>query len=119
MATDRYGEALGLWHIDTNGADFDLRLQLGDGRKLRNLLMDDNIRNNKITLFEKFNDFMYDIIKRDYPEDEEEDIKKFIEFNLLKLFEESQIAFRYTTREELDKAKEETTKDLKKLIDGN
>jgi hypothetical protein len=119
MTKDRYGEAIGLWHIDIAGSDFDLKLKMGDGRKLRTILMDDNIRNNKTKLFDSFSDFMFDLIKRDYPEDEEERIKEFIEFNIIKIFEKAQVAFRYATEEDLAKVKLESEKELKKLMSND
>jgi hypothetical protein len=117
MAKDRFGEALGLWHIEINESDFDVKLRMGDGRKLRAIIFENT--KNKIKMFEMFEDFIFEIIKRDYPQEPEARIKEFVEFNVLKLFEESQVTFRFCTREELAKAKEEARSDLKKLIEAN
>jgi hypothetical protein len=105
MATDRYGEAIGLWHIDIGGANFDIKLQMGDGRKLRNILVENT--KDKTNLFDKFTEFMVDLIKRQYPEDDIDKIKMYVEFHSMPLFEESQVTFRYTTRDALDKSKKE------------
>jgi 16S rRNA C967 or C1407 C5-methylase (RsmB/RsmF family) len=113
MGKDRYGEALGLWHIKVDGADFDIKLQMGDGRELRNLLVENT--KDKIKLFDLFTEFMVKLIKRQYPEDDTNRIKEYVEFNCMKIFEEAQVTFRFTTREELEKAKSESLKEIEQL----
>lgn len=121
MATafDRYGEALGLWRLPLEKEDdepIELTLKMGDGKQLRDILMNDTIRKDKNLLFRKFEEFMFRIIKRDYPTVDDNSIKAYIEINSMILFEEAQITFRYTTRGEFAKAKEDFVKDLKKSI---
>ena len=118
-ALDRYGEALGFWTlpIEQKGDDpLKLKLQIGDGTKLRDIVMDDRNKKDKPFLFNQFSAFMLDIIKRDYPQSEEKRIKGYIEMNQILLFDEAQIAFRYTTREDMEKTKRDTIKDLKKSL---
>lgn len=117
--TDRFGQAMGIWHVSVGGADLDLKPKLGDNRKFRNILLDEEIKKNKPKLFDAFEQLMYELIKRDYPEEEDNKIKEYIEYNVNELFEETLVRFRWTTKEDLDKAKSEADKEIKKLIGGN
>ena len=115
----KYGEALGIWHLEVGGADLDLKPVKGDNRKFRRILMNETYKKDKAGMMEAFEDFMIEIIKRDNPNDDPNDIAQYVEFNSQSLFEEVMVKFRWTTREELNKSKQETLKDLKKLTDEN
>lgn len=119
MTKDRFGEAIGIWHLDIGGADIDLKPTMGDNRKLRKILMDDQLRKDKPLLMDKFDDFLFELIKRAYPDDSDERIKEYIEYNSQELFEDTLIKFRWSTKSDLEKAKEQVTKDLKKLTGGD
>lgn len=119
-ALDRYGEALGLWILPKEQEDEDnieLTLKMGDGKKLRDILMDDRNKKDKAFLFKRFEEFLYNLIKRDYPDVVDDSIKGYIEMNIMKLFDSAQVTFRFTTEEELKKAKQDMLKDLKKSIE--
>lgn len=110
---DKFGEAIGIWHITLGGSDLELKPAMGDNRKFRKILMEN--QKNKVGLMDKFEDFMVELIKRDYPEDDENQIKMFVEFNSQGLFEEVMIKFRWTTKDDLEQSKKEALKDLGKL----
>lgn len=119
---DRYAEALGLWTLPKEQPEddpVDLKLKMGDGKKLRDILMDERNKKEKGHLFKRFEDFMFELIKRDHSGVEDDTLKRYIEMNIMVLFESAQITFRYTTQEDLDKAKREVMGDLKKSIGGN
>ena len=118
-ALDRYGEALGFWTLPKETDDEEplkLKLQMGDGLKLRDIMMDAAETKDKKTLFQRFADFMFDLIKRDYPQAQPNAIKGFIEMNIMTIFDDAQVTFRYTTREQLEQSKKEMLLGLKKSI---
>jgi len=117
--SDKFGEALGIWHLTVGGANFELRPKMGDNRKFRRLLMNEEYKKDKAGMMEKFEDYLFELIKRDHPQDDEAKIKEYIEFNTTELFEQTLVKFRWTSQAELDKAKKETLVDLKKLTDDS
>lgn len=123
MATafDRYGEALGFWRLpqEQEGDEhIDLKLMMGDGKRLRDIFMDPRNSKDRALLFKRFESFMFELIKRDYSHIEDNNVKGYIEMNAMKLFESAQITFRFTTQAELDKSKKEVLKETKNLIEG-
>lgn len=119
---DRYGEALGLWTLPKEQPEddpIDLKLKMGDGKKLRDILMDDRNKTDKGLLMKRFEDFMLELIRRDFPDVDVDTLKRFIEMNIMVFFEAAQVTFRYATPEELEQSKKEALGDLKKSIGGN
>lgn len=117
--TDKFGESIGIMHITTGGADLDLHPKMQDNRAFRRIMLDKENKENKAQMFEKFEDFMIELIKRDYPQDNTERIAEYVNLNCMALFEEVLVAFRWTTREELEKSKKESTQEIKKLIEAS
>ena len=75
-----------------------------------------NNTKDKDVLMDKFEEFMFELIKRDNPDDPDERIKEYIEYNVQDLFEETMVRFRWTTKESLDQSKKEAMGDIKKSI---
>lgn len=119
---DKYNEAIGYWVLpkeEESDDEVKLKLQMGDGTKMRDIMMNPRNRKDKSFLFDKFSSFMVELIKRDYPEVSEQSVKNYVEINSMMLFEEAQVVFRFATRESLEKAKSAGLKDLKKLIEDD
>ena len=114
----KYGQALGIWELRVGGGDIDLRPKMGDNRKFRRILMDDRYKKDQALRFEAFEEFMFNMIKRDNPDDNDEEIKCYVEENCLQLFEEAMVKFKFTTQSELDRNRKEALGELKKEIGG-
>ena len=116
---DKFAEAIGVWQLDIEGVKLDLKPKMGDNRKFRKIIMNENYKKDRGAMFDKFEEFMLGIIRRDYPPTTDEDKAlqdEFVEFNVNKLFEEVMVKFRWTTKEEMEKSKKEALGDLKKSI---
>ena len=103
----KYGESVGRWMLNVGGFDKELTPKKGDARRILDIFTKAE-ENGKEWLFNQFQQFMYDLISRDYPplnEEEKTELNMFIEFNAMKLLEETQIAFRFAKREDLEKLK--------------
>lgn len=100
-----FGKGLGLWNIKVDGSNFDLKPTLGDVRAFRNILF--NNTKNQVNLFNEFEKFMVRMISTEYQDQDKEKIEEFVALNTMTLFTEAQIAFKFTTREELEKSKSE------------
>lgn len=115
---DMFGESIGLWNIKVNGSNFDLKPEAKDLKTLRNIMFDKKNRNDMTQLLDKFEQFMFDLIKREYKEQEDERIKEFITLNSMELFKIAQIQFKFAREEDFDKATQKAEEDLKKEIEG-
>lgn len=116
----KYGEAMGVWHIEVGGADLDLKPKIGDNRKLLRIMSAKEYKNDTARRLEAFMDWFLGLLRRDYPvpkdSEEYQEQEEFVEFNVNALFEETLVKFRWSTREELEKQKKESAGELKKLI---
>lgn len=100
----RYGQALGVWHLTVGGSDLLLKPQMGDNYKLLRLL--DASKKNKDSgeFLEKIGGFLVDLIKRDEPpknDDELKELQFYVESNITELMKEMMLAFRLTTKDKL------------------
>jgi len=117
----RFSNALGVWDIEWCEPKLELKPRLSDVKLFRNIMLQNG--KNKALLFDKFGDFMWQLINVQYPEDcqvknehGENEVKVWVELNINKLFEESMIAFRWTTKDDLDKSKAQAGEELKKMM---
>lgn len=101
----KFANALGVWELKVNGEMLELVPKMNHVRLFRNILVNDKIRNDKQVLFDKFGEFMFNLIKEHYPEEDPEQMKFWIEVHINTLFEEAMVAFKWTTKEQLEKSK--------------
>jgi len=100
----KYGEALGIWEVKIGGADLKLKPKKGDNLELMNLL--NKNKNNEEKFADSLYAFLYKLIEREVPpvnDEEKEELSQFVEYNLMELFKEMMIAFRWATKEEVEK----------------
>ena len=112
----KFADALGIWELKIGKVDFELKPKMGDNRRFRRIMMNDKFKKDNAGRMEQFEDFFVELVKRDYPEEDEIETKLFVEFNSQVLFEETMVKFRWSTRKELDQSKEDSIKDLKKSM---
>lgn len=120
--SDKFGKSIGIWHITVGGGNLELKPKLGDNRKFMKLMMSSGSNKDKSVLMDQFSKFMEDLIQRDYPPVDEEDtlnLKMYVEYNVMQLFSEIMVAFRWTTREEMEKQKKDDLSTLQKKLIGD
>ena len=113
----KYGQAIGIFNLTVGGADFKLKPKKGDNLALMEIV--NGTKDKADQFFNKMIPFIRKIIARDYPPEspgENEELDMYVEFNIVPLVQEMMIAFRWTTRETLEKTQSE---EAKKLIGGN
>lgn len=115
----KFSNALGIWDLKIGDTSFELRPGLNEVRKFRNLLMTEGTAKKKTALFDAFSVFMTELIRKEYPDESDEDIKVFVEVHVNTLFEEAMIAFKWTTPEQLEKSKNESLDGLKKAMSND
>ena len=111
----RYGESLGLWELRVGGFDKDLKPIKGDNLKLMRLMTEFQKRNDQAWLMEQVGTFIKEMIIRDHPplnQQEKDELDMYVEYNIIQLLQELLVAFRWSTREQLEKAGEDSLKKM-------
>lgn len=121
MKLGRYGNMLGKWHLKVGDFEGDLTPKQGDNLKLGRILSETKKRKDEGWMLEQFKQFMVDLISRDYPplnDEEKNELGLFVEFNLMTLINETLIAFKWTTKEELAKISDSVVKKKEELLES-
>ena len=108
MKLGKYGESIGIWSLKVGDKIFELHPKKGDNYRLRNLLVESKKTGDEISFLDRFDDFVKGMIERDYPpanDSEKDELDLFIDYNENNLLNETLIAFRWTTKEEVEKMK--------------
>lgn len=114
---DKLGEGLGIWYLEIGGADLELKPAMKHTRSFRNnVLMAGNIK-NRTEKFDNFEEWMKDLICEQHPNLDQEKVFEYVSLNCNELFEETMLKLRWTTKEDLSKAKKKTEDDIKKFMD--
>lgn len=104
----KFGKMIGKLSFNIDNEEITLIPQMGDNDKLMKIqsFKDDEQRLVKIK------EFCQEIMIRSYPEEPADEIKLFVEMNLNDFIKEILIAFKWTTRDKIEKVEEEQTKKL-------
>ena len=105
----KYGESIGRFELRVAGFDKEITPKKGDARRLLKIMLEAKDKGTAY-LFDNFETFVKDMIRRDYPpinETERDELDMFVEYNLIQLLIEIQIAFRFVTREDIERQKKE------------
>ena len=94
--------------------DFDLKPDMKDVRLFRNIILNPDTRKDKRKLFDSVVDYSFNLIKRQYKDEPDEQIKEFVEVYANPMFEKFMLAYKWTTKEDLEKARKEQITELKK-----
>src|SRR3990167_9427652 len=116
---DKFASALGVWGVKIGGIELELKPDMKDIRMFRKLMLNDDNKKDKAGMMDRFCEYLSELIIRFNPNDEKESIKAYVELYAMELFNEALIAFKFTTKEDLEKAKDEATNDIKKLIESS
>jgi hypothetical protein len=107
----KYGEALGIWELTIGNADLKIRPRKGDNLELMNILKRN--KNDEDAFFDAIYSFLIKIIGRDVPpndDKEKDELCEYVEFNLMELFKEMMVKFRWSTKEQMNKLVSDASK---------
>jgi len=104
----RFARFLGDTEIEIDGEKLKLKATVKDMQKIMDL------GESKEKLIELGNTII-DIMKRSYPDEPIEEIEAFVSKNLLKFIPELAIAWKWTTRENINDAIEEAKKSISQI----
>jgi len=110
----KFANAIGIWDLKINGIDIELKPKTKHIKQLRDIIFN-NIK-DKSKLFSSFEDLMVDLIASHYPDEPRSDIIDVVALNIMSLFEEAMVQFKFSTKEDMLKAKQQSSSDIKKLI---
>jgi len=110
----RFAKLMGKLEFEIKGEQISLTPKMGDNRKLLKIMNDKSLE--EFQKMEKINDFIAELMITSYPDEQPEDIKQIVEFNINDFMREVLIGFGWTTRDKWDKLEGDAEK---KLISGN
>jgi len=105
ISLGKYGESLGIWKLNLNGVDIELKPRKGDNYRFLEFMNNARKTNNESQMLKDFGLYLKGLVERDCPptnDQEKEDLELAIEFNIAKLLEETMIKFRWTTKEKFN-----------------
>ena len=113
----KYAEALGVWEhkIEVGGKVIahDLKPKKGDNLRIAKIMGSADESKNSDALFSGMIRFYVDLVKRDYPElsaKDVEELEAFVEMNIMQIMKDVLVAFRWTTKDNLQKFEDEQLK---------
>lgn len=74
---------------------------------------------DKSVMFDKFVQWFNDMTVRDNPDNDKPEILQYVETYAMPLFEFAMVEFKFTTKEEMEKSKQESLGDVKKKMLSN
>ena len=110
----KYGESLGIWHLDVNKGVFDLHPKQGDNYQLGTSLANIAKRQDPNFAQKEMSKFICGLIARDYPpqsQEEQNELEMYVEFNIEDLTTELLIAFRRAKKDEKSQSSAENKGD--------
>lgn len=101
----KFASAIGVMELKAGKLTFELKPRMGDNKKMRAIMIAH--KNDTVTLMDRFDDFMFELIKREYPEEPDNDIKTMIDMHSISFFEQVLMAFGWANEEDIKKAKKD------------
>lgn len=105
----KFGNILGLKKFKINGEDIELKPKMGDNKKLMEIM---NNTKSKDMDMDALHGYISNLMKRQYPNEDEGEVEAFVEFNILEFIKNIMIAFNWTTEEKWEKQQEADKKKL-------
>jgi hypothetical protein len=104
----KFGRMIGKLSFKIEDESIDLIPKMGDND---NLMKVQSEKSDEVRLV-KIKEFCQGLMVRNYPEEPIDEINLYVEMNLNAFIKEILIAFKWTTRDKIDKVEEEQTKKL-------
>lgn len=115
----KFKEALGILQLDIGGVELELKPKMGDNDKMANIVNGYQKHKDQARLLKDLRTFAYDLIVREDSsliDEDREELQLALELHQMDLMEQLMVAFRWTTREQLDKAKKMDGDTVKNLM---
>ena len=106
MRMGKYDEALGIWRHTVGEITNEVKPKKGDNLRISRILDESKKRNDNTAMIEALTNLYCEMVLRDKPiidPKEKEDFLLWAEMNQMTVVMDMLIAFRWTTREQIDK----------------
>lgn len=108
----KFANAIGILEIKVGEKTEDIKPVMKDVRAFRDIVTSPDNKKNKKLMFDKFSDFMFELIERFNPDEDKVELREYVEVNINPLLETVMIGFKWTTKEELKQSNAEALKKL-------
>lgn len=115
----KYLKAIGILELNIGGITTDVKPEMGDNRKMASIVTGYQKHKDQSRLLKEMNDFAYELIVRSDSkliDEDKEELQLAIEINQMQVMEDLMVAFKWASKEDLDKAKEKQGDVIKNLM---
>lgn len=117
----KFAQAIGILELNIGSVKVDITPKMGDNRKVASIVTGYQKHKDQARMLKELGDFVYELVLREDSsliDEDKEDLKLAIEMNQMQIMEDVMVAFKWTTREELNRAKKSQGDVLKNLTSG-
>lgn len=114
----KYSESLGVWQHTICGIQHDIEPNMLDNDRVGKIINEYSRTKDQAMMLKKVGEYYFDLVIKAYPEMSEadrEELPQFISINRMQIMEDVLVSHRWTTKEELAKAKAQGEDTLKNL----
>lgn len=104
----KFAEAIGLLELNISNVKVELKPKMGDNKKLASIITGYQRHKEQGRMLNEICDFVFELVVREDSsliDEDKEELRLALEMNQIKVMENILVAFRWTTQDELDKAK--------------
>lgn len=117
----RYSQSLGILKLQVGNVEERIKPQMGDNEKIANIVSGYQKHKEQARMLRELNGFAYELITRDnsaLTDEDKSELKLVLELNQMQIMEDLLVAFKWTTKEDMQKAKEQAGDVVKNLTSG-
>jgi len=115
----KYAMSIGILRLNVGGITTDVKPLMGDNERVANVVGSYSKHKDQARMLKELGNFAFELITRSDStliEEDKQELKLAIELNQLQIMEDMLIAFKWTTKEDMDKAKSQSGDIAKNLM---
>lgn len=114
----KYSEAIGVLELHIGPIKEDITPKMGDNRKLANIVNQYQRHKDQARMLKEICDFVFELITREHTltDEDKQELQLALEMNQMQVMEDIMVAFKWTTKEDMQKAKSQSGDVVKNLM---
>ena len=117
----KYAQSIGVLELQIGQVKEDVKPRMGDNRKVAAIVSGYQKHKDQARMLKEIGDFVFELITRENSgllDEDKEELQLAIEMNQMQIMEDVMVAFKWTTKEDMQKAKEQSGDVVKNLTSG-
>jgi len=117
----KFSNSIGVLELNVGDVKVDVKPQMGDNRKIAAIVTGYQKHKDQARMLKEMADFAYELILREDSsliDEDKEELQLALELNQMQVMEDLLIAFKWTSKEDMEKAKAQSGDLAKNLTSG-